>query len=66
MRVSEAERRIRVNLKTVTEIRSSSGNTFIAENVCLVLNGLWVWEPVERQKERSVTVTECYVFLGMR
>ena len=48
----------RVKLKTVTEIRRSSArDTFIAENVYLVLNSLWNWESVERLKKRSDMVS---------
>ena len=48
----------RVKLKTVTEIRRSSArDTFIAENVYLVLNSLWNCESVERLKKRSDMVS---------
>ena len=40
-----------VKLKTVTDVRRSRArDSFIAENVYLVLNSLWDWEPVERLK----------------
>ena len=47
-----------VKLRTVREIRwSSVHNTFIAENVYLVLNSLWNCESVERLKKRSDMVS---------
>ena len=48
---------MRVKLKTVTEIRwTSAHDTFIAENVYLVLNPLWDWESVKILKERCDVV----------
>ena len=53
----------RVKLKTVTEIRRSSArDTFIAENVYLVLNSLLDWEPVEKLKERCDVVSLIFFF----
>ena len=40
-------------LKTITEIRQNNAHdTFIAENVYLVLNSLLDWEPGEKLKQR--------------
>ena len=47
-----------VKLKTVTEIRqSSTHDTFIAENVYLVLNSSLDWEPVEKLKQKCDVVS---------
>ena len=55
-----------VKLRTVREIRRSSvRNTFIAENVYLVLNSLWDSEPVARLKQSNSVVT-FFLFLCMR
>ena len=50
-------------MKTVTEIRRSRArDTFIAENVYLVLNSLLDWEPVEKLKERCDVVSLIFFF----
>ena len=55
-----------VKLRTVREIRwSSVHNTFIAENVYLVLNSLWDWEPVARLKQRNSVVSFFSFFFFM-
>ena len=47
-----------VELKTVTEIRwSSACDTFVTENVYLVLNSLLDWLPVEKLKRRCDVVS---------
>ena len=48
----------RVKLKTATGIRRSSArDTFIAENVYLVLNSLLDWRPVQKLKQRCDVVS---------
>ena len=52
-------------MKTVTEIRqSSTHDTFIAENVYLVLNSSLDWEPVEKLKQKCdvVSFTSSFFF----
>ena len=45
-------------LKTITEIRRNNAHdTFIAENVYLVLNSLLDWEPGEKLKQRCDVIS---------
>ena len=45
-------------MKKVTEIRRSSArDTFTAESVCLVLNCLLDWEPMEKLKQRCEVIS---------
>ena len=52
-------------LKTITEIRRNNAHdTFIAENVYLVLNSSLDWEPVEKLKQKCdvVSFTSSFFF----
>ena len=50
----------------VAETRPSSARaTVMADSVYLVLNSLWDWEPVERLKLRSDTITLSFSLLKL-
>ena len=52
LRVSEAERRAREKLKTVTDIIwSSARNTLVADSIYLALNSLLDWKSLEKLKQ---------------